>query len=119
MKRIIISFLLLSINLFAAEDCGVNIYNTATGKLHKKFLNGNYVHPKNKNIVQKRCTTQIRKNEFDINSFDVIAECMFEEGDKLFIRSTHEYDDAGNYENGFIATYSYNMFAYEILCEHK
>ena len=119
MKRIIISFLLLSINLFAAEDCGVNIYNTATGKLHKKFLNGNYVHPKNKNIVQKRCTTQIRKNEFDINSFDVIAECMFEEGDKLFIRSTHEYDDAGNYGNGFIATYSYNMFAYEILCENK
>lgn len=109
----------MSINLFAAEDCGVNIYNTTTGKLHKKFLNGNYAHPKNKNIVQKRCTTQIRKNEFDINSFDVVAECMFEISDKLFTRSTHEYVDADDYGNVFIATYSYNMFAYEILCENK
>ena len=119
MKRIIISFLLLSINLLAAEDCGINIYNTATGKLHKRFVNGNYAHPKNKNIIQKRCTTEFEQNEIDINSFKIVADCAFEEGDKIFNRSTQEYEDAYNYAGGRIATYSYNMFAYERLCENK
>jgi len=61
MRKVFVLFLLLNINLLAAHDCGVNIYNVATGKLHKKFLNGNQVHPKNKNIVSKRCTTDVEK----------------------------------------------------------
>lgn len=115
MRKVFVLFLLLNINLLAAHDCGVNIYNVATGKLHKKFLNGNQVHPKNKNIVSKRCTTDVEKNVDDINSFNVVAICEFEDGDKIFDRSTNDYEKASG-SGGIMATYSYNMFGYEIIC---
>jgi hypothetical protein len=118
MKKVLISFLLLNINIFAADDCGVNIYNMATGKLHKRILVANSTHPKNKKIVSKRCETDVRKNEFDTNSFDVVAKCEFENGDKIFNRLTNEYEDANNL-GYLIATYSYNMFAYEINCSYN
>lgn len=118
MRKLLVLLFVLSINVLAADDCGVNVYNTATGKLHKRFLIVNLTHPKNKEIVSKKCYTDVEKNEHDANSFDVVAKCDFEDGDKLFSRSLNEYENANEYGR-FIATYSYNMFAYEIICTNR
>ena len=118
MRYILILLCLLNVNIFAAYDCGVNVFNIATGKLYKKFLRGNQVHPKNRDIASKRCITDVSKNDDDINSFNIVAKCEFEIGDKLYNRTTKDYQDADNSE-WIIATYSYNMFAYEIICENN
>ena len=65
-----------------------------------------------------RCITDASKNDDDINSFNIVAKCEFEIGDKLYNRTTKAYQDADNSE-WIIATYSYNMFAYEIICENN
>lgn len=119
MKKILFLFFILNINILAADDCGVNVYNTATGKLHKKFLVVNSAHSKNKKIVLKRCSTAVEKNEFDVNSFNIIAKCEFEKGDKIFNRLTDKYEDVDSSEISIMATYSYNMFAYEMNCSNN
>jgi hypothetical protein len=124
MKKILALFLLLNINIFSADDCGVNIYNVATGKLHEKFFAANHVHPKNKNIVSKRCLTIVERDEKNnietnisgVNTFRVVASCEFKNGDQIFNRSTNEYEKADGYGYSLLAEYSYNMFAFEILC---
>lgn len=115
MKKILALFLLLNINIFSADDCGVNIYNVATGKLHKRFVAAEQAHLKNKKIVSERCVTEVEKNEYDMNSFNIVAICEFEIGDKIFNRRTNNYEAAEGVGK-FIASYSYNMFAYEIFC---
>ena len=115
MRNALILLCLLNINILAMYDCGVNVFNIATGKLHKKFLHGNHVHPKNRDIASKRCITDVVKNEDDTNSFNVVAKCEFEDGDKIFNRSTNDYEKASG-SGGIMATYSYNMFGYEIIC---
>jgi len=118
MRNTLILLCLLNINILAMYDCGVNVFNIATGKLHKKFLHGNHVHPKNRDIASKRCITDVVKNEYDTNSFNIVERCEFETGDKLFNRITKAYQDAENSE-WIIATYSYNMFAYELICDNN
>ena len=113
MRNTLILLCLLNINILAMYDCGVNVFNIATGKLYKKFLRGNQVHPKNRDIA-----SDVSKNDDDINSFNIVAKCEFEIGDKLYNRTTKAYQDADNSE-WIIATYSYNMFAYEIICENN
>ena len=118
MKRIIIKHILgllflLAVNILAADDCGINIYNAATQKLHKRIFVAEQAASKNEKVVSKRCTTNVEKNEYDVIFFDAVANCVFEIGDKIFNRRMNVYEDAEGVGR-FIATYNYNMFAYEI-----
>lgn len=118
MKRIVISFLLLSFSVLSASDCGVNVYNVATGKIHKKYFVANHVHPQNKKIVSERCFTDvIEDDQFNKSAFKIVANCSFKDDDMVFrpATKTYEMSSTDDYE-GYMAIYSYNLFAYEILC---
>lgn len=123
-KHIFVLLFLLVVNILAVDDCGINIYNVATGKLHEKFFAANHVHPKNKRIISKRCLTvveenvksSIETNNLGVNSFRIAASCEFKTGDQIFNRLTNEYEKADDYGYSTLAEYSYNMFAFEILC---